>query len=97
MVTNVVLVNFTDQGIRTVKDTVKRAAAFTEVAKKFGVTTKEVFWTQGRYDIVIIVEAPDELSVMAAGLSLSALGNVRTESLRAYSAADMKAVVAKMG
>ena len=97
MVTNVVLVNFTDQGIRTVKDTVKRAAAFTDVAKKFGVTTKEVFWTQGRYDIVIIVEAPDELSATAASLSLSALGNVRTESLRAFSAADMKAIVAKMG
>ncbi len=97
MVTNVVLVNFTDQGIRTVKDTVKRAAAFTDVAKKFGVTTKEVFWTQGQYDLVLIVEAPDELSVMAAGLSLSALGNVRTESLRAFSAADMKAIVAKMG
>ena len=46
MVTYVVLANFTDQGIRTVKDTVKRAAAFTDVAKKFGVTTKEVFWTQ---------------------------------------------------
>ena len=79
------------------KDTVKRAAAFTDVAKKFGVTTKEVFSTQGRYDIVINVEAPDELSAMAASLSLSALGNVRTESLRAFSAADMKAIVAKMG
>ncbi|MGA7389255.1 MAG: GYD domain-containing protein [Pseudolabrys sp.] len=97
MVTYVVLVNFTDQGIRTVKDTVKRAGAFTDVAKKFGVTTKEVFWTQGRYDIVIIVEAPDEPSAMAASLSLSALGNVRTESLRAFSAADMKAIVAKVG
>ena len=97
MVTYVVLVNFTDQGIRTVKDTVKRAAAFTDVAKKFGVTTKEVFWTQGRYDIVIIVEAPDEPSAMAASLSLSALGNVRTESLRAFSAADMKAIVAEVG
>ena len=96
MVTYVVLVNFTDQGIRTVKDTVKRAAAFTDVAKKFGVTTKEVFWTQGRHDIVIIVEAPDELSAMTASLSLSALGNVRTESMRAFSAVDMKAIVAKM-
>ena len=76
---------------------VRSAAAFTDVAKKFGVTTKEVFWTQGRYDIVIIVEAPDELSATAASLSLSALGNVRTESLRAFSAADMKAIVAKMG
>ena len=96
MITYVVLANFTDQGIRTVKDSVKRAAAFTEVAKKFGVTTKEVFWTQGRYDIVLIVEAPDELSATAANLSLSALGNVRTESMRAFSAVDMKAIVAKM-
>ena len=97
MITYAVLVNFTDQGIRAAKDTVKRAGAFTDMAKKFGVTTKEVFWTQGRYDIVVIVEAPDELSATAASLSLSALGNVRTESLRAFSASDMKAIVANMG
>jgi uncharacterized protein with GYD domain len=53
-------------------------------------------WTQGRYDVVTIVEAPDEFSAMALNLSLSALGNIRTESLRAFSAADMGTIVGKM-
>jgi uncharacterized protein with GYD domain len=96
MVTNVVLAKFTDQGIRNVKESPKRADAFKQMAKTFGVTVKDIFWTQGRYDIVTIVEAPDESSVMLLSLSLSALGNVRTESLRAFSADEMATIVGKM-
>lgn len=96
MVTYVVLANFTDQGIRNVKDSPKRADAFKEMAKTFGVTVKELVWTQGRYDIVTIVEAPDEPSAMSLSLSLSALGNVRTETLRAFPAAEMTKIVGKM-
>ena len=70
--------------------------AFRQMAKTFGVTVKDIFWTQGRYDIVTIVEAPDESAAMSLNLSLGALGNVRTESLRAFSAADMATVVGKM-
>ena len=69
MVTYVVLTNFTDQGIRNAKDTPKRADAFKQLAKTFGVTVKDIFWTQGRYDIVTIVEAPDESSAMSLSLS----------------------------
>ena len=65
MVTYVVLGNFTDQGIRNAKDSPKRADAFKQMAKTFGVIVKDIFWTQGRYDIVTVVEAPDELSVTA--------------------------------
>ncbi|MDE5453728.1 GYD domain-containing protein [Bradyrhizobium sp. CSA112] len=96
MVTYVVLGSFTDQGIRTAKDSPKRAEAFKKMAETFGVTVKELFWTQGRYDVVTILDAPDELSAMALSLNLGALGNVRTESLRAFSAADMTEVVGKM-
>lgn len=96
MITFVVLVNFTDQGIRTARDTIKRADAFKEMAKKFGVNVKEMFWTQGQYDIVLITEAPDDVTGTALNLSLCALGNVRTQSLRALSAAEMKEVLAKM-
>ena len=96
MLTYVVLVNFTDQGIRRVKESPKRAEAFKDMAKTFGATVKEIFWTQGRYDIVTIVEAPDELSATALNLSLSALGNIRTESLRAFTATDMAKIVDKM-
>ena len=96
MITYVVLVNLTDQGIRAAKDTIKRADAFKEMAKKFGVNVREIFWTQGQYDIVLITEAPDDITGTALNLSLCALGNVRTQSLRAHSAAEMKEVVAKM-
>ena len=96
MVTYVVLANFTDQGIRAAKDSPKRAEAFKKMAETFGVVVKELFWTQGRFDVVTILDAPDELSAMALSLSLSALGNVRTESLRAFSAADMTTIVGKM-
>lgn len=90
------LSKFTDQGIRNAKDSPKRADAFKQMAKTFGVTVKEIFWTQGRYDVVTIVEAPDESSAMSLSLSLGALGNIRTESLRAFSAADMATIVGKM-
>ncbi len=96
MVTYVVLANFTDQGIRNAKDSPKRAEAFKEMAKTFGVTVKDLFWTQGQYDIITIVETPDEFSVMALNLSLGALGNIRPESMRAFSAADMKEIIGKM-
>lgn len=96
MVTYVVLGNFTDQGARNVKDSPKRAEAFKEMAKTFGVTVKEIVWTQGRYDVVTVLEAPDEAAAMSLSLSLSALGNVRTETLRAFSAADMTKIVGKM-
>src|SRR3982074_3953228 len=95
MVTNVVLAKFTDQGIRNAKDSPKRAERFKQMAKTFGVTVKDIFWTQGRYDIVTIVEAPDEASAMSLNLSLGALGNVPTESLRAFFAAALGAGAGK--
>jgi uncharacterized protein with GYD domain len=96
MATYLILAKFTDQGIRNAKDSPKRAEAFKQIAETFGATVKELFWTQGRYDIVTIVEAPDEISATALNLSISALGNVRTESLRAFSAAEMVTIVNKM-
>jgi uncharacterized protein with GYD domain len=96
MVTYVVLAKFTDQGIRNAKESPKRAEAFKQLAKTFGVTVKDIFWTQGRYDTVTIFDAPDEPSAMSLSLSLGALGNIRTESLRAFSAADMATIVGKM-
>jgi uncharacterized protein with GYD domain len=96
MATYVILATFTDQGIKTAKDSPKRAEAFKQMAKTFGITVKEIFWTQGRYDIVLLTEAPDELTATALNLSLGALGNIRTESLRAFSADEMATIVSKM-
>lgn len=96
MVTYVGLANFTEQGIRSVKDSPKRAEAFKETAKSAGVTVREILWTQGRYDVVMIAESPDEASMMSLLLSLGAMGNVRTETLRCFSADEMKQFVGKM-
>ena len=96
MVAYVVLGNFTEQGIRNAKESPKRAEAFKAMAKTFGVTVKELVWTQGRYDVVTLIDAPDEASFMSLTLSLGALGNVRTESLRAFSADEMTKVVGNM-
>jgi len=92
----VILATFTDQGLKAAKDSPKRAEAFRQMAQTFGVTVKDIFWTQGRYDIVAVTEAPDEIAATALNLSLSALGNIRTESLRAFSAEEMGKIVAKM-
>ena len=96
MATYIGLANFTDQGIRNIKDTTKRADAFKELAKSLGATVKDVYWTLGQYDVAAVVEAPDDAIVTALGLTLGKSGNVRTQTLRAFSRADMDAVLGKV-
>ena len=96
MATFIALGNFTDQGIRTVKDSTKRADAVRELAKKFGITMKEIYWTLGRYDVVTIIDAPNDEAATAFALSVGAAGNVRTESLRAFSKEDMNGILGKL-
>ncbi len=96
MATYIVLAHFTDQGVRGVKDSPKRADAFKALAKKAGANVKELYWTLGSYDIVTIVEAPDVETITALGLSIGKLGNVRTETLRAFDKAGMDAILKKV-
>ena len=96
MPTYIVLGQFTDQGIRNVKDTPKRAQALKDMAQKFGATVNAVYWTLGQYDIATIVEAPDDTSVNALLLSIGALGNVKTQTLRAFSADEMGQILGTM-
>jgi uncharacterized protein with GYD domain len=96
MATYVVLAQFTDQGIRTVKNSPQRAGQVAEMAKSFGCEMKEVYWTLGQYDIVAIVEARDEQSFTAFGFALGSAGNVRTQTLRAFSKNELGAILAKL-
>jgi uncharacterized protein with GYD domain len=96
MATYIMLASFTDQGIRNVKDTTKRADAFRELAKGSGATIKDIYWTLGQFDIVAIADAPDETVLTALGLALGKSGNVRTQTMRAFSQADMDAILAKV-
>jgi uncharacterized protein with GYD domain len=95
MATYVILGNFTEQGIRSVKDSPKRAQAFKEMAQKLGVTIKDIYYTVGRYDLLAIAEGTDE-AVTSALLSVGALGNVRTQTLRAFSAAEFGKIVGNL-
>jgi uncharacterized protein with GYD domain len=85
-----------DQGIRNVKETIGRAEAFKEMAKKSGVAVKDLYWTLGSYDVVAVCEAPDDESATALSLSVCSRGNVRSETLRAFSFEEMKRILAKM-
>lgn len=96
MATYIALTSFTDQGIRTVKDTVKRADAVKEAASKFGIKVKDISWTLGQYDLVVTFDAPDDLAITAFGLSIGASGNVRTQTLRAFSRDEMSTIISKM-
>ena len=96
MATYIVLGTFTDQGIRSVKDTTKRAEAFKAMAKKAGATVKDLYWTLWQFDVMTVVDAPDDATLTALLLSAGALGNLRTQSLRAFSADEMGKIVGKM-
>ena len=95
MATFIGLVNFTDQGIRNVKDSPDRYEAFKAMAEKVGVTLRGVYYTIGHYDMVLIMEGSDEAAVTAM-LKVGSLGNVRTETLRGFSLEEMRKVVGKL-
>lgn len=96
MATYIVLTHFTEQGIRNVKDTTKRADALGEMAKKAGGALKAAYWTIGRYDSVAIVDVPNDEAMVALGLSIGKAGNVRTETLRAFSKQEVDSILAKV-
>lgn len=97
MPTYVSLVNWTEQGIRTVRDTVNRRGQAEELAEKHGVRFEQVYWTVGPYDVVLILEAPDDESVTAMLLELASAGNIRTSTLRAYDLEGMSGILQRLG
>jgi uncharacterized protein with GYD domain len=96
MPTYIVLGQFTDQGIRNVKDTSRRASAVKDAAKKFGATVKNLYWTLGQYDVVTVVDAPDDESITALLFSIGSLGNVRTQCLKAFEAVDIDRILGRI-
>jgi len=95
MAINVSLVNFTDQGIRNIKDSPQRARAFKDLCKQQGVQVREILWTTGPYDMVAITEGPEE-ALSAVLLSVAKLGNVRTQSMRAMDQETFQRVLEKV-
>jgi uncharacterized protein with GYD domain len=96
MPTYIVLGNFTEQGIRSVRDSLKREDAFRKQCEKMGAQVKEVYRTMGRYDLAAIVDAPDDVTMTSLVYSTGALGNIRTETLRAFTRQETEQALAKM-
>ncbi len=93
MQTAITLFKFTDQGIRNVKDTVKRARASKEAVSAAGGRVIGIWWTLGQYDMVVIAEGPDDETAMRVLLATGMQGNLRSETLRAFSEEEMERIV----
>lgn len=96
MPTYLVLTHFTEQGLRNVKDTIKRAEAVGEAAKQVGGSLKDAYWAMGRYDSVAVVEAPSDEAMVTLALNIGRLGNVRTETLRLFTKSEMQGILGKV-
>jgi uncharacterized protein with GYD domain len=97
MPTYVFLANLTDQGAREVEDTTRRAQATDETIKRHGGTTRDIFWTQGRFDVVMTADAPDDEAASAISLAIGRQGFLRIETLRAYDAGEVDGILARLG
>ncbi|PYL07280.1 MAG: GYD family protein [Verrucomicrobia bacterium] len=91
------LLQFTGQGVRSVKETTRRAQAATAEAEKMGVKITTALWTMGAYDVVLILDAPDDETVSAFSLKLASLGNVKSHTMRAFRREEMENILAKIG
>lgn len=93
MATYIVLLNWTDQGIRDVKDTINRAKAFRQAAQTMGVEIRDIHWTIGPYDAISTFDAPDDETATRLGLALGMKGNVRSTTLRAFGEQEMERII----
>lgn len=95
MATFITTIKFTAQGIQEISQTTKRANAFKAAAKKIGVKVKDIYWTLGDTDGVLILEAPDDETATSSLLHLGIKGFVHTSTVRAFNATEMDAILAK--
>lgn len=95
MPTYITLLNWTDQGVRNYKETTKRAETVATAVEKLGAKLVNIYWTVGPYDLVSVVDAPDDETATAALLQISAAGNVRSTTLRAFGRDEMDRIISK--
>ncbi len=97
MATFITTLKFTEQGIQSIRESPKRAAAFKAAAKKMGVKVTNIYWTNGDSDGVLIFDAPSDEVATAAMLYLSSQGNVHTTTARAYDSSEIEKVIGVLG
>ncbi|MDP8958499.1 MAG: GYD domain-containing protein [Actinomycetota bacterium] len=93
MATYISLINWTEQGAREFKDTVKRSEQANQLIERLGGRVLQTYWTVGPYDLVAITEFADEEAASAAALTIGAQGNLRTTTLRAFDTAEMRRIL----
>ena len=96
MPTYIHLVNWTEQGIKSVRETVNRSSAVEQMSSQLGGQLKDVYWTVGPYDLVVITEAPDDETATAFLLALGSQGNVRTTTLRGFNEDEMRRIIERV-
>ena len=96
MPTYISLVQFTDKGIQAVKETTQRVADWAAKVQSMGVSIKQMYWTLGQYDQVCVFEAPDDETAASVLLAADLLGNIRTQTLRAFTTSEMETILAKV-
>jgi uncharacterized protein with GYD domain len=97
MPTYVSLIHWTEQGIKNYKDTTRRAEDFSKLVESAGGRVRELLWTVGEYDIVAVSEFPDDETGTVCLLQVGSLGNVRTNTMRAFNADEMGAIIRRAG
>lgn len=96
MATFITTIKFTQQGVKGIDETTKRATAFKAAAKKLGVKVTAIYWTLGEYDGLLILEASNDETATTALLHLGAMGNVHTTTMRAFTAEEMDMILTKV-
>ncbi|OAF16708.1 GYD family protein [Bradyrhizobium neotropicale] len=96
MATFILTIDWTDQGIRNVRDAPKRSQAAKELAKKVGVEIKDIYLTSGAHDILVLAEAPLGDHITKFALALGSLGNVRTSTSRAWTEAEWTKLISEL-
>ena len=93
----VALVNWTDQGIKNYRDSVRRAEDYRGLVEKSGGQVRQLVWTLGEYDIVVVTDFPDDETATAVALQTAAMGNIRTTTMKAFDAEQMRAIIQRTG
>lgn len=96
MLTFVMMLNFTEQGVRSVKDAPKRAQAARELAKKMGIEIKHLYLTSGDSDLLAVLETQNGDNIAKFALAISAMGNVRTKTARAWPESEFMKLVSEL-
>ena len=89
-------VQFTDKWIHAARETTQRIAEWAAKVQSKGVTLKQMYWTLGQYDQVCVFEAPNDETAASVLLSADVLGNIRTQTLRAFTSVEMEKILANI-